>query len=95
MSLSYLAIMEACLQERVVLTDDKDLYDLRYFYVDENHVGHCACGVAFEAMTRILRTRSVPFCAQEWYLAVQKSRNPVVRGFRPSEREVVDKVESP
>jgi hypothetical protein len=62
-------------------TDDRDLYDLRYFYVDQNRVGHYTCGVAFETMMLIFRTRAELFCDQEWYSAVRKSTNPVVRGF--------------
>ena len=73
--------MKACLQDQAVPRDDRDLYDLRYFYVDGKGVGHYTCGVAFETMMRILRSRRELFCASGWYSTVRKSTNPVVRGF--------------
>ena len=74
--------MEACLQGTVT-TDREDLYDLRYFYVDECGIGHYACGVAFESMMSIFRQhRFNKFCGHEWYSAVKRSsENPVVQGF--------------
>jgi hypothetical protein len=50
----YYGIMEACLQQSPVGTDYKDLYDLRYFYVDEGGTGRYTCGVAFESMMTLL-----------------------------------------
>jgi hypothetical protein len=73
--------MKACLQHRRVEVDDRALYDLRYFYVDEGRVGHYTCGVAFEAMMSVFRAREEYFCSHEWYTAVRLSTNPVVRGF--------------
>lgn len=81
MSLSYLAIMKACLRQATVTKDDRDLYDLRYFYVDEDQIGRYTCGVAFEAMLLALRTRTEQFCVEAWYSAVRMSTNPVVQGF--------------
>ena len=73
--------MEACLQQHRVAVDLRHLYDLRYFYTDDNQIGHYTCGVAFEAMMSMLRQdRLARFCGREWYSAVERSDNPVVQG---------------
>jgi hypothetical protein len=81
MFLSYLDNIKACLQNQPVQSEDRKLYDLRYFYVDEDQVGHYTCGVAFEAMMRQLRMRAEQFCQEDWYSTVRASSNPVVQGF--------------
>ena len=75
--------MEACLQQSPVGTDYKDLYDLRYFYVDEGGTGRYTCGVAFESMmTLFSKYKFDKFCDEEWYSAVERSsKNPVVQGY--------------
>jgi hypothetical protein len=50
----YYNIMEACLQQYLVAPDIKSLYDVRYFYVDEDQIGHYTCGVAFKSMMTLL-----------------------------------------
>jgi hypothetical protein len=75
--------MSACLQKRHIEIDDRDLYDLRYFYVDGTSVGRYTCGVAFEAMMSIFRqNRLDQFGNDEWYSAVKRfSDNPLAQGF--------------
>ncbi len=52
----------ACVQGDRVTTNDRSLYDLQYFYVDAEEIGHFTCGIAFEAMMSILRTyNDAPF----------------------------------
>lgn len=78
----YLDIMRACVRGDAVNINDRRLYDLRHFYVDEKGIGCYTCGIAFETMMSILRTYSdAPFLDQLWYTAVSRSTNPVVRGF--------------
>jgi hypothetical protein len=78
----YLRIMEQCIQGSHVTIDDRNLYDLRYFYVDTEGTGHFTCGIAFESMMLILRRQSdMLFLADSWYGAVLRSSNPVVQGF--------------
>jgi hypothetical protein len=79
--LSSINIIKACLQHQPVQVDDRTLYDLRYFYVDADRIGHYTCGVAFVTMMRQLRSRTEQFCREEWYATVQASKNPVVQGF--------------
>lgn len=74
--------MEACLQNHPVTHNLRNLYDLRHFYIDANDIGQCTCGVAFESMMSILREhRLKDFCDQEWYFAVERSPNPIVKGY--------------
>ena len=74
--------MRACVRGDPVSFDDRELYDLRHFYVDEEGIGRFTCGIAFEAMMSILRTSdNAPFLDDLWYRAVSRSDNPVVRGF--------------
>jgi hypothetical protein len=74
--------MRACVRGDAVGFDDRKLYDLRHFYVDDNGTGCYTCGIAFETMMSILRTHDdAPFLDQLWYTAVSRSANPVVRGF--------------
>lgn len=79
----YLKIMKACVLGDPVDLDDRELYDLRYFYVDKHYIGRSTCGVAFESMILMLRTQdSTRFSENACYSAVSRSRNnPVVRGF--------------
>jgi hypothetical protein len=78
----YFRIMEQCIQGGHVTIDDRNLYDLRYFYVDTQRNGHFTCGIAFESMMSILRRQSdMLFLADSWYGAVLQSSNPVVQGF--------------
>ena len=74
--------MSACVRGGRVTCNDRNLYDLRHFYVDAERIGHFTCGIAFEAMMSLLREYDdAPFLNQLWYNAVEQSRNPVVRGF--------------
>ena len=75
--------MKACVRGDRVNIDDRKLYDLRYFYVDEHHIGRFTCGLAFESMLSILRTQdNIRLLEDAWYSAVSRSSiNPVVRGF--------------
>ena len=78
----YLNIMRACVQGNLVEPNDRSLYDLRHFYVDEKGIGRFTCGIAFEKMMSMLRIHdTVPFVNDMWYTAVSRSSNPVVRGF--------------
>jgi hypothetical protein len=75
-------IMRECVRGDPVTIDDRSLYDLRYFYVDENKIGRFTCGIAFECMMSILRMQdNAPFRDHSWYEAVSRSSNPVVQGF--------------
>ena len=81
---SYLEIMRACVRgDRVPSNlNDRSLYDLRHFYVDTEEIGRFTCGIAFEAMMSILWTYDdAPFLDGLWYEAVERSDNPIVRGF--------------
>jgi hypothetical protein len=51
----HLEIMTACVQGDYVTIDDRSLYDLRYFYVDTEGIGHFTCGIACEVMMSILQ----------------------------------------
>ena len=74
--------MRACVRGDPVKPNDRSLYDLRHFYVDENGIGHFTCGIAFETMMSMLRKYDdAPFMDDLWYIAVSRSSNPVVRGF--------------
>ncbi|KAF8804045.1 hypothetical protein BYT27DRAFT_7259493 [Phlegmacium glaucopus] len=78
----YLQIMRACVRGDYVSCNDRTLYDLRHFYVDETDIGRCTCGIAFETMMSLLRTYDdAPFLDDLWYTAVSRSNNPIVRGF--------------
>jgi hypothetical protein len=61
----------------------RELYDLRYFYADNDQIGHYTCGVAFETMMSIFRQHRLDnFHTQEWYSALERSSgNPVIQGF--------------
>jgi hypothetical protein len=73
--------MDDCLQGGLITIDHKSLYDLRYFYVQEQH-GHYTCGVVFETMISLLREhRFQHFNSSHWYKAVSETKNPIVRGF--------------
>ena len=79
---SYLKIMTACVRGDRVTSNDRSLFDLRHFYVDAKEIGRFTCGIAFEAMMSILRTYdNAPFLDGLWYEAVERSDNPIVRGF--------------
>ncbi|KAF8234815.1 hypothetical protein L208DRAFT_1393487 [Tricholoma matsutake] len=79
---TYLQIMRACVRGDPVWLNDRSLYDLRHFYVDEKGIGRFTCGIAFETMMSMLRTHDdAPFMDGPWYTAVSRSGNPVVRGF--------------
>jgi hypothetical protein len=75
--------MGACLRADIVGTVANYIYDHRYFYVTEDNVAHCNCGVASQMMVGLLREHQFSaFCGPEWYSAVElSSSNPVVQGF--------------
>ena len=74
--------MDACFQSSRSWIDVPELYDLRYFYIDPDKIGHFTCGVAFETMMLLFRQhRLSQFCCQEWYLAVERSSGNPVQGF--------------
>jgi hypothetical protein len=74
--------MTAFVRGDPVTIDNRNMYDLRYFYVDAEGIGRFTCGIAFEAMMSILRTHDdASFLDDLWYTAVSRSGNPVVRGF--------------
>ncbi|KAM6502225.1 hypothetical protein JOM56_002202 [Amanita muscaria] len=78
----YLTIMRECVRDESVTSDDRSLYDLRYFYVDEKGIGRFTCGLALERMMSMLRIcDDAPFLDDLWYAAVARSGNPVVQGF--------------
>jgi len=52
----YISIMQNCVMGHPVSIDDRTLYDLRYFYVDQQSIGSFTCGIAFETMMSLLRT---------------------------------------
>ena len=79
---SYLTIMRNCVMGDPVSVDDRSLYDLRYFYVDQRGIGGFTCGIAFEYMMSLLRTHdNTLFLGDSWYSAVSRSANPIVQGF--------------
>lgn len=79
---NYLKIMSACVRGDRVTYNDQSLFDLRYFYVDAEGNGCSTCGIALEGMVSILRAHSdAPFLDALWYEAVERSNNPIVRGF--------------
>ncbi|KAH9953864.1 hypothetical protein BGW80DRAFT_1451367 [Lactifluus volemus] len=80
---TYLGIMKACVRGGHVWDNDRSLYDLRHFFVDQEGTGHFTCGFAFEAMTLMLRMYGdvPPFLEQSWYDAVSQFNNPVFKGF--------------
>jgi hypothetical protein len=74
--------MRACVRGDPVRPNDRSLYDLRHFYVDEKGIGRFTCGIAFETMMSMLRTHDdAAFVDDLWYTAVSQSDNPIVRGF--------------
>jgi hypothetical protein len=74
--------MKACVRGDPVSLNDRTLYDLQHFYVDEEGFGQFTCGIAFETMMSMLRTRDdAPFRDESWYNAVSRSSNRIVRGF--------------
>jgi hypothetical protein len=78
----YFEITNACLRGATYTTALASYYDLRYFYFDDEDVGHYTCGFVFQVMISLLRQRpDVVLYGQEWYSAVKKCKNPVVQGF--------------
>lgn len=74
--------MRACVRGDAVLFNNRKLYDLRHFYVDEKGIGRFTCGIAFETMMSMLRSNdNAQFLNDLWYTAVSRSGNPVVQGF--------------
>lgn len=74
--------MRACVGGHWVPSNNQSLFDSRHFYVDAEGIGRFTCGFAFEAMMSILRTHdNGPFLDDLWYDAVERSDNPIVRGF--------------
>jgi len=66
-------MMKSCVRGNRVTTNDRSLLDLRHFYVDAEEIGHCTCGIAFEAMMSILRmSDDAPFLDELWYEAVEQ-----------------------
>jgi hypothetical protein len=51
--------MKACVRGDPVSLNDRTLYDLRHFYVDEEGFGQFTCGIAFETMVSMLRKMEV------------------------------------
>lgn len=77
-----ISIMRNCVMGHPVSIDDRTLYDLRYFYIDQQSIGSFTCGIAFETMMSSLRIHNATqFKDDSWYLAVSQSPNPIVRGF--------------
>jgi hypothetical protein len=75
--------MTGCIQETRLASDNKSLYDKRFFYIDDDKVGHCTCGAALQSMTLLLRQYQFDdFDSQSWFTAVSNSSgNEVVQGF--------------
>jgi len=44
-----------------VSINDRSLYDLRYFHIDQGGIGRFTCEIAFETMMSLLRTQDAPF----------------------------------
>jgi len=78
----YISIMRNCVRGYPVSIDDRTLYDLRYFYLNQRSIGSFTCGIAFETMMSSLRMHdTTQFKDDSWYLAVSQSSDPVVQGF--------------
>ncbi|KAF8228860.1 hypothetical protein L208DRAFT_1402992 [Tricholoma matsutake] len=75
--------MGACLRGDKITNFSNHIFDHRYFYVTEDHIAHCNCGVAFQVMAGIVREHEFSaFSGPQWYSAVElSSSNPVVQGF--------------
>jgi hypothetical protein len=81
-SVRYFQITKACLMNATFTNSLASYYDLRYFYFDNQNIGHPTCGYVFQIMMSLLRQRpDVELYGQEWYSVVRKCRNPVVQGF--------------
>ena len=60
---------------------DRDLYDPRYFYY-QNEIWHYTCGMARQALMSVYRRdqfQRIQF--YQWFGVIRKSQNPVVQGF--------------
>jgi hypothetical protein len=79
----YFDIVEACLRCDFFPWNIQELCDCRYFYFDDQDIGHCTCGVAFETMMSILREHRLDhFRDPGWYTAVRRSsENPLVQRY--------------
>lgn len=73
--------MEAIILEQDIIAD-KDLYDIRHFYFDNERVGHSTCGMAFQTIMDIYRQHDAPsHDIGSWYRAICNSPNHIVLGY--------------
>jgi len=80
---SCMDIMGSCLLNLNV-TDEAELYDHRYLYVDSSSIGHYTCGLARDTMAKMLRHygQSKFFLSNAWLTRMEEFRgNPVILGF--------------
>ncbi|KAL1916623.1 uncharacterized protein VTP21DRAFT_5327 [Calcarisporiella thermophila] len=78
----YIDVMRGCLLNKKMLNTMKS-YDHRYFYIDENYIGHYTCGLARAAMSGIFREVGEDiFLDREWLNRLRTFKdNPSVLGF--------------
>lgn len=76
--------MEAILLGQAIIAD-KDLYDMRHFYFDNERVGHSTCGMAFQTIMDIYRQQDIyrqhdapSHNVGSWYGAISNSPNNIV-----------------
>jgi len=68
------------LGERVI--SNRASYDLRYFYFDDDDVGHSTCGIAFQTLLGLYReTDTLGYNIGSWYSGIAKAQNPTVLGY--------------
>jgi hypothetical protein len=70
--------MEAILLGQAIIAD-KDLYDMRHFYFDNERVGHSTCGMAFQTLMDTYREHEASIRnIGAWYGAISNSPNRTV-----------------
>jgi len=74
--------MEAILQANSVMGPNRSLYDLRYFYFDDEKIGRSSCGMAFRTLLAVYRRHNDNLDTTDaWYTAISLSPNPTVVGY--------------
>lgn len=70
--------MEAILLGQAMIAD-KDLYDMRHFYFDNERVGHSTCGMAFQTLMDTFREYGVSSRnVAPWNWAISNTPNPII-----------------
>jgi len=78
----YLDVMQAFILEGTYHTRDRHLYDVRYFYFDEQEVAHSTCGIASQTLMDHYREKRLHTIEVDlWCDTIRSSGNPTVRGY--------------